>query len=294
MNEDIRLGKYEIMIEDINEKLKTSGNIFSGILKILTEMYRRNELELIFDYNSCNEKAKWIIKKVEFNITSDNGDPWNKNYVDIKQIRFEHNVEKQKSLNRQFIQCCRGKQNISEKYKFIFWALMILTVDKNNFEEYLSLICDFSVMLGISEEEFEDIIQVIKEIYNKKNISYRYKTKIVKKIFAPILELKEKHRVDKLIEKYKELKQPDFPSSELMIYSDEFKDQTFSLTLCGNCLLRNDCDDNKIQEVINDLKNQGLSEIKILNYVIEKLGKSRRSNIEKVNERKIAEMIILN
>ena len=41
------------------------------------------------------------------------------------------------------MQMCRNTENATEGYKFIFWALMILTVDKEDAENHLALICGF-------------------------------------------------------------------------------------------------------------------------------------------------------
>lgn len=82
-----------------------------------------------------------------------------------------------------FIQLCRAKNNKAEGYKFIFWSLMILTVDKNNSVEYLSIICDFAKMLQITAEEFEDIIYEVKYAYNQENKEYEFKSESVQYIF---------------------------------------------------------------------------------------------------------------
>lgn len=57
-----------------------------------------------------------------------------------------------------------------EALRFIFWALMILTVDDNDRDEKLTLICDFIKMLDITDEEVSDLINVIKMIYKKTDI----------------------------------------------------------------------------------------------------------------------------
>ena len=46
----------------------------------------------------------------------------------------------------------------------VFWALMILTVD-DSLKDKLSVICDFSTMMGISGNEICDILTVIEIIY---------------------------------------------------------------------------------------------------------------------------------
>lgn len=50
---------------------------------------------------------------------------------------------------------------------FIFWALMLLSVNKTNETERLSLICDLARILKVTDDEVMDIVQVIKVIYQE-------------------------------------------------------------------------------------------------------------------------------
>lgn len=67
--------------------------------------------------------------------------------------------------------------------------MLVLTVDKTDEEEKLSLICDFSRMLKISDEEMMDILQVIKVIYHEQQEGFDFKTERVPYIFSRILNL---------------------------------------------------------------------------------------------------------
>ena len=74
----------------------------------------------------------------------------------------------------------------------MFWSLIILTFDNNRAEEHLSLICDFAKLLNITNDEFEDIIYVIKIIYNEVDEKYTFKSKLIPDIFNSILNLENK------------------------------------------------------------------------------------------------------
>lgn len=187
---EVRLAKYETLIEDINSKIKK--NVLTGgrfALARHSSGYSNYNvaLSLIFDYDSCNEYAKVIIEKSELYITpSDNNysDKWKERYPNIASLS---DAKTKIDAAKLFVQYCRESQNKSEGYKFIFWSLMILTVDKNNADEYLSLICDFAKMLRITNEEFEDIIYTIKCVYNKVHKGYFFKSEIVLSVFGSLI-----------------------------------------------------------------------------------------------------------
>lgn len=94
------------------------------------------------------------------------------------------------SVSKEFIKICREEDyDTQASYRFIFWALLVLTVDKNKAQEYLSLICDFAKMLKITNDEFEDIIHVIKCVYNVEDKNYAFKTETIPNIFDGVLNL---------------------------------------------------------------------------------------------------------
>ena len=68
----------------------------------------------------------------------------------------------------------------------MFWSLMILAVDDEDKEEYLSLICDFAKMLKISDEEMMDLVRIIQMIYQAEG-DVDIQTKYIKQWFAKII-----------------------------------------------------------------------------------------------------------
>ena len=71
--------------------------------------------------------------------------------------------EKSKATSMFKEKCVQGEY---DKCSFIFWALMVLTVDNTDKEEKLSLICDFSRYLNVSDEEMQNIVKLIQAIYS--------------------------------------------------------------------------------------------------------------------------------
>lgn len=190
---NMRIVKYETLIEDINSNI-TKRQRATGFFSAIAAKFNstgNTALALIYDYDKCNEYAKVIMNKSELvlddldeiNIVFDY---WMEVYPTFEKFKDpKRKIEASKKL----VQLCRNELNATEGYKFIFWALMILTVDKTDAEEHLALICDFAKMLRITEDEFEDIIQIIKIIYNEVTSEYLFKSENIPSIFGSLLNI---------------------------------------------------------------------------------------------------------
>ena len=178
---NMRMAKYETMIEDINSKIKKSRDFFDflgfgRLIGMVGSSTGNTALALIYDYEKCNEYAKVIMDKstLVLNTSEDvTTDLWKRDYPTYGEFK---DAKRRIEASKKLVQLCRNTINSTEGYKFIFWALMILTVDKTDAEEHLALICDFAKMLRITEDEFEDIIQTIKIVYNEVTTEYVFKS----------------------------------------------------------------------------------------------------------------------
>lgn len=184
---NMRMAKYETMIEDINSNIKKSTGLSGLVSRAIsacaiavvgssTGNTANTALALIYDYEKCNEYAKVIMDKstLLFNTSDDViNDYWKKAYPTYDEFK---DAKRRIEASKKLVQLCRDTINATEGYKFIFWALMILTVDKTDEEEHLALICDFAKMLRITEDEFEDIIQTIKIVYHEVTTEYVFKS----------------------------------------------------------------------------------------------------------------------
>lgn len=206
---DIRIAKFETLIEDVNNEIKKRlglfevmsgiGDIFgtsvaissavsSAIFPVSGRHKFNTSLALIYDYDKLNEYAKVIMDKSSILLTDGDRftEAWATKHTNVDEFK---NSKVCIDAAKDFIQYCRNGQNETEGYKFIFWALMILSVDKTDAEEHLSLICDFARMLRISGEELEDIIYVIKTIYDEVTTEYVFKSEIIPSIFRGTFNL---------------------------------------------------------------------------------------------------------
>lgn len=198
--DDVRIAKFETLIEDIDSAIKKSRGI-RGLwgLGLGQRSGNNTALALIFEYNKCNEYAKAIMDKstLSLNTSSDNyEDVWRNRYPSYESFS---DAKDKITAAKDFVKYCRQSYNVTEGYKFIFWALLVLSVDKSEAEEHLSLICDFAQMLHISDAEFEDVIQTVKIIYNKVETEYIFKSENIPSILGSLFNLYGNQDINEVI-----------------------------------------------------------------------------------------------
>lgn len=183
---EMKLAKYETFIEDIETEIRLYGNSFAFEDFFAGEDTegKNTALALIYDYETCNEYAKVIMDKSMLYSSVLPGYLWREKYPTYDSFG---SIKGKIDAAKEFVQSCRKSDNTMEGYKFIFWALMVLTVDQSDAEEHLSLICDLANMLHITDDEFEDIIQVVKIVCNGSVSEYKFKSEKVSKIFNGVL-----------------------------------------------------------------------------------------------------------
>lgn len=170
MSNEMRILKYENLINDVNNVLKNE--------KIFLEFGGQYEniyygLAMVFDYDKLNEYGRLIIERSSLMYITTSS----KDYHKDNKFKIE--------AAKAFVEYCKDKENRVEAYEFVFWAMMVLTVDKTDAEERLSLICDFARMLRITDDEMEDMLMIIKAIYH--GIVAECKTETVSRIFSEVL-----------------------------------------------------------------------------------------------------------
>lgn len=194
----MRMAKYETLIKDINSNIKRrSGGIFVDLeeLEMKYSSIGNTALALIYDYEKCNEYAKVIMDKSTLLFPTGFGytDLWKRDYPTYGEFK---DAKRKIKASKRLVKLCRNTIYATEGYKFIFWALMILTVEKTDAEEHLALICDFAKMLRITEDEFEDIIQTIKIVYNEVTTEYVFKSENVLEILGSLCDM---YGINKLV-----------------------------------------------------------------------------------------------
>lgn len=200
---DMRMAKYETFIEDINSNIKKSAGLF-GFMRRMSMLNNgsagNTALALIYDYDKCNDYAKVIMDKSTLFLNSSDDlatDLWKRDYPTYEEFK---EAKRTIEAAKKFVQLCRTTANSTEGYKFIFWALMILTVDKTDAEEHLALICDFAKMLRITEDEFEDIIQTVKIVYNEVATEYTFKSESIPSVLGSLFNMYGGQDIEEYVE----------------------------------------------------------------------------------------------
>ncbi len=205
MSDNMRIIKFETIIDKIQHKLDNwLSMVIRGSSSYVNPSMRKFNivLGLIYNYNELNDYGKVIMKHSRTYLKDNNS---------ISKIWREKDKNKgcfsdfKEKLNaaKEFIKLCKLNENIIESYKFIFWAMFILAVDKKDAEEKLSLICDFARLLNISDNEIMYIFMVIKSVINQKNYEQEFLkegklSKVndnVRNIFSRVLSLCENWEV---------------------------------------------------------------------------------------------------
>ncbi len=187
MSNDIRIVKFQMMIRDIWEDL---GKV--ALTRCCDQLNGGGDtalLAIIYDYDKLNGYGKAVMDRVcELD---ENESDYESDYEDfLHRVEFveeckdmEYRMKAAKALVTDLNDSAYSDR---EKLCFIFWSLMILSVDDTDKEEHLSLICDFAKMLKISDEEMLDIMQIIQAIYHMEG-DFTIKTRDVKKYFEKVI-----------------------------------------------------------------------------------------------------------
>lgn len=195
MSNDMRIVKFKMIIRDIwgNLDKRTLTSELSDLKGgYINDGYGMAWLAIVYDYDKLNDYGKVIMDQVCELDEDEFGDEATFEYVveSVEKCKdVEYRMKAAKALIMYVADCDNSWSTIlrrREALHFMFWSLMILAVDDEDKEEYLSLICDFAKMLKISDEEMMDLVRVIRIIYQmEENIDIQ--TKDIKRWFAKVV-----------------------------------------------------------------------------------------------------------
>lgn len=188
-------------------------------------------LRLVFDYDKLNDYGKIIVSDAVFQLPNSSG---YKLGYDITTLENKPEaLINRKTLVKDWINYCRGQQGIpdhmEEAFYFILFALLVVSVDKTDKEEKLSIICDFARMFLITDDEIKDMVEIIKILLGKNDLdilSQQYK-KLPSEFSKEYKEIKKKQ--------YDELNQCIKSSRTLRIFSELLRTYT---GIAGNNIVR--------------------------------------------------------
>ena len=129
--------------EPDGDDLETFGALIEDIKNCFPVEADGLDLGLVFDYDQLNIYGKIIMDK-----------------ICPKRCGKKEGMSREERIRETLLfkeKCRRGE---GDKYSFIFWSLMVFSVDKAEKEQRLSRICDFSLFLRLSEAEMMNIVKL--------------------------------------------------------------------------------------------------------------------------------------
>lgn len=184
-----RIIKFEALIKDIDNALKIKDMSFIFAFRPSRHEAQSalfSPLDMIFKRDSLNIYGRIIMQNATIEMPWSEYDSW---YIQYKDKNFNSEQIKY-SAAKDFIKQLRESDQSyirPQKYFFIFWGLMVLSVDETDADEKLSLICDFAKMLQITDNELIDIAHIIKRIYHETDERYTFITDTIPNLFAKLL-----------------------------------------------------------------------------------------------------------
>lgn len=180
--EDVR-GRIERKFDTFNDKSMT---IFSRYKKynqmdqseksILNRGKFNVALALLFDYDELNDYAKTIVDKTQafFLNNKENNYKLNKKLTIGKyEIPETFDEYKRKGFIEELLLLKENEHNEPEFFRLIFWALMIMAVDKKTAATKLQDICEYAKLFGFDEKNVLFIFKMINVVLgNKKAKKY--------------------------------------------------------------------------------------------------------------------------
>lgn len=227
--EDMRMVKFETLVKDVNRgmlegdqiyltgepiTIRNVNEVISNSIedaKIKHVPYRNYQMELIFDYEKLNKYGKIVLENSQTDqadrrsfvtyLAEDEEDEKNGISIPVGVLGLDNISIRADYQNRESIDSLKAARHMIDfyrdmaevvhfSYNFIFWSLFVLAVDKTDFEEKLSMICDFAKMLQISDEEVMDIVMVIKYIFREET-SPKFVSEDIPEIFGEVLKMYE-------------------------------------------------------------------------------------------------------
>lgn len=174
MSNDAKMAKYELVLEEIKECL----DVYNSNRRKYSawDDLTWTGLALIYDYNKLNEYGKRIIDLPDLPGHCGGADYYEERESLLDDYDDEaFKVRKAKEFVDKFQHrafSLLGK-DLGPGYTFMFWALMILSVDDTDREERLSSICDLAKIWQISDEEMMDIVHVIRIVYYREEAKFQ-------------------------------------------------------------------------------------------------------------------------
>jgi hypothetical protein len=188
------INKFGALVEDVRGRIERNFDIctnksFSMIFgdRKYNQMDQSNKsvldrgkfniaLVLLFDYDELNDYAKIIVDKTQaffLNNKENNYKLDKKLTIGKYEIPETFDEYKRKGFIDELILLKANEYNEPEFFRLIFWALMIMAVDKKTAAKKLQDICEYAKLFGFDEKSVLFIFKMINVVLgNKKAKKY--------------------------------------------------------------------------------------------------------------------------
>lgn len=188
------INKFGALVEDVRGRIERkfdtfNNNVFARIIRYKKydqmdqsekSMLNRGKfniaLVLLFDYDELNDYAKIIVDKTQaFFLNNKECDYKLNKKLTIGKYEIPETFDeyKRKGFIDELILLKANEYNEPEFFRLIFWALMIMAVDKKTAATKLQDICEYAKLFGFDEKNVLFIFKMINVVLgNKKAKKY--------------------------------------------------------------------------------------------------------------------------
>lgn len=188
------INKFGALVEDVRGRIERNFDTFNdrsmpSIFRYKKynqmERYHKSVLDrgkfnialvLLFDYDELNDYAKIIVDKTQaffLNNKENNYKLDKKLTIGKYEIPETFDEDKRKGFIEELLLLKENEHNESEFFRLIFWALMIMAVDKKTAAKKLQDICEYAKLFGFDEKSVLFIFKMINVVLgNKKAKKY--------------------------------------------------------------------------------------------------------------------------
>lgn len=188
------INKFGALVEDVRGRIERKFDTFNDKSMTMFGRYKKyNQMDqseksilnrgkfnvalaLLFDYDELNDYAKTIVDKTQafFLNNKENNYKLNKKLTIGKyEVPETFDEYKRKGFIEELLLLKENEHNEPEFFRLIFWALMIMAVDKKTAAKKLQDICEYSKLFGFGEKNMLFIFKMINVVLgNKKGKKY--------------------------------------------------------------------------------------------------------------------------
>ena len=160
-SEDMKLIKFETIITDLWKKI--------GYCKFNESKDQINPLKLLLGESSNNQYGQIILdKSFNFNIVSRIF--YNRNCQYFISNDTPNKIDTLINACRACNNTCGLEDKCNLSSQLIFFALMYIAIDNENYNEKINIISDMAYLIGFNEEMIKDWIKVVKIVLKAEKI----------------------------------------------------------------------------------------------------------------------------